>query len=100
MRDFSRRLSHFKRLASAGKRIQDFFAAGLAGDIELLDLTPEIAVASNELPRDFPGDLFDRTIVATARVLNLKLISPDPVIRDARFCRVEYYPFRPSRANP
>jgi PIN domain nuclease of toxin-antitoxin system len=58
--------------------LRDFFAAGLARDIELIVLTPDIAAA-------------------TARVLNLTLITPDPVIRDARFCRVEYYPFRPSR---
>jgi PIN domain nuclease of toxin-antitoxin system len=77
--------------------LHQFFEAGLASDIELLDLTPEIAVASNELPKDFPGDPFDRTIAATARVLNLKLITPDPLIRDAQFCQVEYYPFRPSR---
>ncbi len=75
----------------------EFFEAGLAEDIELLDITPDIAVATNELPSAFPGDPFDRTIAATARVLDLKLITPDPVIRDARFCQVEYYPFRPSR---
>ena len=77
--------------------LREFFDAGLSDDIELLDLTPEVAVATNELPSDFPGDPFDRTIAATARVLDLKLITPDPVIRDARFCQVEYYPFRPSR---
>jgi len=80
--------------------LRDFFDVGLASDIELVDLTPEIAAATNELPKDFPGDPFDRTIAATARVLNLKLITPDPVIRDAQFCEVEYYPFRPSRLNP
>jgi PIN domain nuclease of toxin-antitoxin system len=74
----------------------DFFCAGLARDIELLEITPEIAVATNDLPPDFPGDPFDRAIAATARVLNLRLITPDPRIRDARFCMVEYYPFRPS----
>jgi PIN domain nuclease of toxin-antitoxin system len=50
------------------------------------------------LPQNFPGDPFDRTIAATAAVLGLILITPDPKIRDARFCDVEYYPFRPSRA--
>ena len=80
--------------------LRQFFAAGLASDIELLDLTPDIALASNELPRDFPGDPFDRTIAATARVMNLKRITPDQIIRDAQFCQVEYYPFRPSRRKP
>ncbi len=77
--------------------LRDFFAVGLAGDIELVELTPDIAAATNELPPGFPGDPFDRTIAATARVLNLKLITPDSAIRDAKFCQVEYYPFRPSR---
>ncbi len=77
--------------------LPDFFTVGLGRDIELVEITPEIAVATNELPTDFPGDPFDRTIAATARVLNVKLITPDPVIRDAQFCKVEYYPFRPSR---
>lgn len=75
--------------------LQDFFRAGLAADIELLDLTPDIAAATCELPPDFPGDPFDRTIAATARVLKLILITPDAIIRDAGFCLVEYYPFRP-----
>lgn len=77
--------------------LHDFFAAGLAADVEVLELTPDIAEASNDLPKNFPGDPFDRTIAATARVLNLKLVTPDPVIRNAQFCEVEYYAFHPSR---
>jgi predicted nucleic acid-binding protein len=50
MRELSRRLSHFKRAASAGKGIE----------------------------------LIDRTIAATARVLNLSLITPNQAIRDAQ----------------
>ena len=80
----------------SGGSLKDFFTVGLARDIELVDVTPDIAAATNDLPPGFPGDPFDRTIAATARALNLKLITPDPVIRDARFCKVEYYPFRPS----
>ena len=74
-----------------------FFAAALSADVELLDLTPAIAARTNELPEDFPGDPFDRTIIATAAVLNLTLITTDPAIRDAGACPVEYYPFKPSR---
>ena len=77
--------------------LEHFFDAGLAEDLQLLDLTPAIASRTNELPRDFHGDLFDRTIVATAAVLNLTLITADPAIRDAHACSVEYYPFKPSR---
>lgn len=80
--------------------LHDFLTAGLGRDVELVEITPEIALVTNELPNNFPGDPFDRTIAATARVLNLKLITPDPVIRDAQFCKVEYYPFRPSRLKP
>ena len=77
--------------------LRDLFTAGLARDIELVEVTPDIAAATNDLPPGFPGDPFDRTIAATARLLNLRLITPDAAIRDAGFCQVEYYPFRPSR---
>lgn len=77
--------------------LADFFAAGLAEDVELVDLTPTIAARTNELPEDFPGDPFDRTIIATAAVLDLTLITTDPAIRDAGACAVEYYPFKPGR---
>ena len=86
------------RLEISGALLE-FFDAGLARDVELLDLTPAIAAATNELPATFPGDPFDRTIAATAHVLGLKLITPDAELRDAQFCQVEYYPFRPSRAR-
>jgi PIN domain nuclease of toxin-antitoxin system len=87
------------RLAVRGS-LRDFFAVAVAADIEVLDLTPEIACLTNELPKSFPGDPFDRAIVATARALGLTLVTPDPEMRDAGFCLVEYYPFRPSRIKP
>lgn len=77
--------------------LAQFFSAGLSGDLQLLELTPAIAVKTNDLPKGFPGDPFDRTIVATAAAFHLKLITADPVIRDAKMCAVEYYPFRASR---
>ena len=76
-----------------------FFAVGLSADLRVLELTPVIAARTNELPKEFPGDPFDRTIVATAAVLNLTLITADPAIRAARACAVEYYPFRRSRTR-
>jgi PIN domain nuclease of toxin-antitoxin system len=78
--------------------LEDFFSMALTRDVDLLELTPAIAAATNQLPADFPGDPFDRTIAATAKVLNLVLITPDPQIRDSGFCQVEFYPFKPSRA--
>lgn len=86
------------RLDIAGT-LAEFFAAGLSADLQVLELTPAIAVKTNELGTDFPGDPFDRTLVATAAALNLKLITADPAIRDAKMCAVEYYPFKPSRSG-
>jgi PIN domain nuclease of toxin-antitoxin system len=77
--------------------LEHFFAAGLSEDLQLLELTPSIAVKTNELPEDFPGDPFDRTIIATAAALNLTLITTDPAIRDTAACAVEYYPLRRRR---
>ena len=86
------------RLQLAGT-LKEFFELALARDIQLLDLTPAIAEATNALPREFPGDPFDRTIAATARIMKLTLITPDKHIRDTGFCAVQFYPFRPSRAG-
>jgi PIN domain nuclease of toxin-antitoxin system len=77
--------------------LEHFFAAGLSEDVHLLELTPAIAARTNELPDDFPGDPFDRAILATAAVLNLTLITTDPAIRDTGACAVEYYPFKRRR---
>lgn len=60
-------------------------------------MTPAVAVKTSELGRDFPGDPFDRAIVATAAARGLTLVTADPIIRDAGACAVEYDPFRPSR---
>jgi len=79
--------------------LSQFFAVALADDLEILEITPAIALETNNLPNGFSGDPFDRTIVATAAVLNLTLITPDSAIRDARMCAVEYYPFRASRSE-
>jgi len=77
----------------------DFFATGLSADVQLLELTPAIAARTSDLGAGFPGDPFDRAIVATAAVLNLTLITADPTIRKAAACAVECYPFKPSRSR-
>jgi PIN domain nuclease of toxin-antitoxin system len=77
--------------------LAQFFSAAVAADLEILELTPAIAMKTNELPEGFPGDPFDRTIVATAVVLHLTLITADSAIRDAGMCEVEFYRFKPSR---
>jgi PIN domain nuclease of toxin-antitoxin system len=77
--------------------LAEFFGVALAANLRLVELTPAIAAKTNELPPNFHGDPFDRTIVATATALNLTLITADSAIRDAAMCAVEYYPFKPSR---
>lgn len=79
--------------------LEDFFTAGLSEDVQLLELSPAVATRTNQLPAGFHGDPFDRTIVATAAVLNLTLVTADPAIRDARACAVEYYRFKPARSK-
>jgi PIN domain nuclease of toxin-antitoxin system len=78
--------------------LEQFFAAGLSEDVRVVELTPAIAARTNQLGRDFPGDPFDRTIIATAAVLDLTLVTTDPLIRDAGACAVEYYAFTPRRS--
>jgi PIN domain nuclease of toxin-antitoxin system len=80
--------------------LEDLFAAGLSADLSLLELTPAIAARTNQLPKEFPGDPFDRTIVATAAILNLTLITADPAMRRVGACAVEYYRFTPGRLPP
>ena len=91
-------LHRLGRLQLKGE-LSEFFRRGVASDIELLELTPGIASATNDLPKNFPGDPFDRVICVTAKVMNLTLITCDRAIRDARFCKVEFYPFKLSRLN-
>jgi PIN domain nuclease of toxin-antitoxin system len=79
--------------------LEQFFAVGLSADLQLLDLSPAIAARTNELPADFPGDPFDRTILATALAHDLTIITADSAIRDAAVCPVEFYPFKPSRSK-
>ncbi len=45
--------------------------------IRLLDLTPQIAVESTQLPDSFHRDPADQIIVATARVTNSPLVTLD-----------------------
>lgn len=91
-------LHRLGRLELSGT-LPQFFEAGLAADLQLLELSPAIATKTNELSKNFHGDPFDRTIVATAATLDLTLITSDPAIRDAKICAVEYYPFKPGRSR-
>lgn len=48
--------------------------------VQLLDLTPKIAVESTQLPDSFHRDPADQLIVATDRVLNCPLVTVDSKI--------------------
>ncbi|MBI3246440.1 MAG: type II toxin-antitoxin system VapC family toxin [Deltaproteobacteria bacterium] len=50
--------------------------------IRLLDLTPHIIVDSTQLPGSFHRDPADQLIVATARVLNVPVMTTDGKILD------------------
>ena len=50
--------------------------------MELMPLTPPIAVKATQLGRDFPGDPADRLIVATTILESAMLITKDSRIRD------------------
>jgi PIN domain nuclease of toxin-antitoxin system len=49
--------------------------------VELLSLTPAIAVKAAGLPSTFPGDSGDRLIVATALVEAAPLVTKDERVR-------------------
>lgn len=57
--------------------------------MELVPITPRIAVESTQLPGDFHSDPADQLIVATARVLNCSLFTADHKIR--RYSHVAIY---------
>ncbi len=50
--------------------------------VQLLALTPEIALASTRLPGEFHRDPADQIIVATARVYDCPLVTSDQKILD------------------
>ena len=50
--------------------------------IQLLDLTPEIAIESTQLPGNFHRDPADQIIVATARIHDCPLLTVDNKILD------------------
>lgn len=62
--------------------LHDWISASLHPEfLELVGLTPEIAVASTQLPGPFHRDPADQIIVATARVYNVTLVTQDRDLR-------------------
>jgi PIN domain nuclease of toxin-antitoxin system len=50
--------------------------------VELVPLTPAVAVRASRLGRDFPGDPADRVVVATALLESAVLVTRDARIRE------------------
>jgi PIN domain nuclease of toxin-antitoxin system len=61
---------------------RDWVDLGLRQNIELADLSPEIAIDSTRLPGNFHADPADRILVATARNRNATLVTADREILD------------------
>ena|ERR1051325_5091472 len=58
--------------------ISDWFEQALAyPGIQLLNLTPQIAIESTQLPGGFHRDPADQIIVATARIYDCELLTAD-----------------------
>ena len=55
--------------------------AATAAGLEILPLTVEVAIESEQLPNGFPSDPADRLIAATARVHDLTLVTADAALR-------------------
>ena len=63
--------------------IGEWFEQALAyPGIQLLNLTPEIAIESTQLPGTFHRDPADQIIVATARLYDCPLVTADKKILD------------------
>jgi PIN domain nuclease of toxin-antitoxin system len=74
---FELALAHRRGRLELPQPTREWFALALAGsDVELLPLTPEIAVRAVELP-DIHRDPFDRIIIATALEMDVRLASVD-----------------------
>lgn len=61
--------------------IKDWFENALNyPGIRLLEISPNIAIESTQLPGEFHGDPADQIIVATARIYNCALVTSDSKI--------------------
>ena len=73
-------LAHRRGRLKLSLPIREWFAlAPIGSEVELLPLTPEIAVRAVELS-DMHRDPFDRIIIATALELDARLASLDDVV--------------------
>ena len=62
--------------------VDEWLSRGLAyPGVQVLPLTPEVAIESTRLPGSFHKDPADQIIVASSRVLNCALVTMDEAIR-------------------
>jgi PIN domain nuclease of toxin-antitoxin system len=86
-------LIEIARLVSAERiilplHIEEWFEIALAQPgIILISITPRIAVEAQSLPGDFHKDPADRIIVATARLLNVPIVTIDRKILNYSFVK-------------
>jgi PIN domain nuclease of toxin-antitoxin system len=68
-----------------------WFKAAVPGNVQIIPLSPEIIVDAARLP-DFPTyDPADELIVATARILNLTLVTSDTKLKNYPHARIQYF---------
>lgn len=61
--------------------VDEWLGRALQPPVQLLPLSPEVAVGSTQLPGSFHRDPADQLIVATARLLDCPLVTLDRLIR-------------------
>jgi PIN domain nuclease of toxin-antitoxin system len=61
--------------------VDQWLTAALRPPVQLLPLSPEVAVGSTQLPGTFHRDPADQMIVATARLYDCPLVTLDRLIR-------------------
>jgi PIN domain nuclease of toxin-antitoxin system len=71
------KLVEYKRIALPLPIADWFDAAFIYPGLQLINLTPEIAIESTRLPGDFHRDPADQIIVATARIHECPVITSD-----------------------
>lgn len=76
------KLVEYKRLVLSDPTLEWLKQALAYPGVRLLELSPEIAAESTELPGDFHKDPADQIIVATARVHGCPLLTVDRKILD------------------
>jgi PIN domain nuclease of toxin-antitoxin system len=74
-----------------GMNFGDWLAKALAGDLQVLSVSAQIATIENSLPQTFHGDPADRIIASTAIAHELTLLTPDLAVAFSRVCKTILY---------